>query len=177
MCCRGMRRRSNEVGRGSSVVGRGSSRMSVIQSYRDLRVWQLGMDLAAATYGLTRSFPREEIFGLTSQVRRAAASVPANIAEGFGREAPGLFAQFLRTAQGSLKELETHILLAVRVDILKQDDADPLLAKADDLGKMLGSLIRRVSLNSAGQLSKAPKPVIRPTTDDRRPTLDERSSP
>jgi four helix bundle protein len=150
--------------------------MSVIQSYRDLRVWQLGMDLAADAYRVTKTWPREEAFGLTSQIRRAAASIPANIAEGFGREASGSFAQFLRTAQGSLKEFETHVLLSVRVDLMDGPTADAMLAQSDDIGRMLGSLIRKVAASPTRPLSRAGRPSVRPTTDDRRPTLDEASS-
>ena len=72
-----------------------------VQSYRDLRVWQQAMQLAEMCYRHTRSFPREELFGLTSQLRRAAASIPANIAEGYGREQTGSYVHFLRIAQGS----------------------------------------------------------------------------
>jgi four helix bundle protein len=150
--------------------------MSVIQSYRDLRVWQLGMDLAAEAYRVTKGWPREELFGLTSQVRRSASSVPANVAEGFGREASGSFAQFLRNAQGSLKEFETHVLLAVRVGLLEAELADELLRQSDDLGRMLGALIRKVAADPSRRLKQAVKKSSRPTTDDRRPTLDEASS-
>ena len=88
---------------------------SGIQSYRDLKVWQQAMDLAEKCYRLTRQFPKDELYGMTSQVRRSAASVAANIAEGHGRNSRGEYIQFLRVAQGSLKELETHLILAVRV--------------------------------------------------------------
>ncbi|MCP1197940.1 four helix bundle protein [Notoacmeibacter sp. MSK16QG-6] len=120
----------------------------VIRSYRDLRVWQKAMDLAEAVYKATEHFPDGERFGMTSQMRRAAVSVPANIAEGFGRESSGVFVQFLRTSQGSLKELETHCLLAKRVDLLEKPVADELLCRADDIGRMLGGLIRRVAERS-----------------------------
>jgi four helix bundle protein len=86
-----------------------------IHSFKDLEVWQMAMTLAADCYHLTARFPKEEIYSMTAQIRRAAASVPANIAEGHGRENTGAFIQFLRIAQGSLKELETHLLLAERV--------------------------------------------------------------
>ena len=81
-------------------------------SYRDLRVWQDAMTIAQDCYALTRGFPREEAFGMTVQIRRSAVSVAANIAEGHGRENTGSFIQFLRMAQGSLKELETHLILS-----------------------------------------------------------------
>jgi four helix bundle protein len=115
---------------------------SEIKSYRDLRVWQEAVNLAALCYALTKRFPKDELFGLTSQIRRAAASVPANIAEGHGREAPGNFVQFLRVAQGSLKEVETHLLLCERVGITKQTTIAPLLMKCEETGKMLRALIR-----------------------------------
>ena len=80
-----------------------------IESHRDLIVWQKSMDLAVAAYRVTSSFPLEERYGLTSQIRRSSASIPANIAEGYGRESAGAYTQQLRVAQGSLKELETHV--------------------------------------------------------------------
>ena len=81
---------------------------------------------------------------MTSQIRRAAASVPANIAEGYGRESAGSYAHFLRNAQGSLKELETHVLLAVKVRLASQEMAAPLLERAETVGKMLRGLIRSI---------------------------------
>jgi four helix bundle protein len=113
-----------------------------VQSYRDLQVWQKGMDLAVACYIETQSLPVDERFGLVSQIRRAAASVPANIAEGYGRENRGEFIQFLRVAQGSLKELETHLLLTQRVHPKSASGISVLLPAADELGKMLRALIR-----------------------------------
>ena len=115
-----------------------------IQSYRDLRVWQLAMDPAAASYKATARFPADERYGLTTQIRRAAASVPANIAEGYGRESKGAYIQQLRVAQGPLKELETHLILAARVGIANEPEMQPLTSKADDIGRMLRSLIRSV---------------------------------
>lgn len=122
---------------------------AVVSSYRDLRVWKEAMELAAECYHATRSFPREEIFGLVSQIRRAGSSVPANIAEGYGRESSGSYVQFLKTAQGSLKELETHLLLAARVELLAEDAAAPLLEQAEAVGKMLRGLIRSIQHSTA----------------------------
>jgi len=122
---------------------------SPINSYRDLRVWQDAMTLAESCYRLTGRFPRDELFGLTSQIRRAAASVPANIAEGHGRENTGSFVQHLRISQGSLKELETHLLLAERVGILPALDLQPVIAPCESLGKMLRALIRSLQDKSA----------------------------
>ena len=113
-----------------------------INSYRDLRVWQEAMTLAEACYRLTGRFPRDELFGLTSQIRRAAASIPANIAEGHGRESTGSFVQSLRVSQGSLKELETHLLLAGRVGFLASTDLEITLGRCESLGKMVRALIR-----------------------------------
>jgi four helix bundle protein len=120
-----------------------------INSYRDLRVWQDAMTLAEACYRVTRRFPRDELFGLTLQIRRAAGSVPANIAEGHGRENTGNFVQHLRISQGSLKELETHMLLPERVGILPTPDLQPVLVQCDSLGKMLRALIRSLQDKSA----------------------------
>lgn len=100
------------------------------------------MTLAESCYRLTRQFPREELFGLTSQIRRASGSVPANIAEGHGRENTGNFVQHLRISQGSLKELETHLILAERVGILQAPELQKALAQCEGLGKMVRALIR-----------------------------------
>jgi four helix bundle protein len=108
-----------------------------IRSYRDLKVWQEAMSLAEQCYILTRGFPRDEMYGMTSQIRRSAASVAANIAEGQGREQTAVFVQFLRVAQGSLKELETHLLLAARVGLTRAAAVELLLQKSDDTGRML----------------------------------------
>ncbi len=113
-----------------------------VNSYRDLKVWQKGMDLTEAMYHLTKDFPAEEKFGLVSQIRRAAVSIPANIAEGWGRESRGEYIQFCRIAQGSLKELETHLLLSARVGVIDSHRIDPNLEMTTELGKMLRSLIR-----------------------------------
>ena len=120
-----------------------------IKSYRDLRVWQDAMSLAESCYLLTGRFPKEEMFGLTSQIRRSAGSVAANIAEGHGRENTGSFIQQLRIAQGSLKELETHLLLAERVGITTKDEVDGRILQCEAVGKMLRSLIR--SLQAKGK--------------------------
>jgi four helix bundle protein len=115
-----------------------------IQSHRDLLVWQKSMDIAVAAYRSTTSFPTEERYGMTAQIRRAAASVPANIAEGYGRESPGAYALYLRVAQGSLKELETHFELAQRVGLIDDRTLTQLLKSAEEIGKMLRSLIRSI---------------------------------
>ncbi len=118
--------------------------MSDINSYRDLKVWQSGMDIAEACYVLTQDFPKSEVYGMSSQIRRAAVSIPANIAEGYGRDSTGNFIAFLRVAQGSLKELETHLLLCPRLGLAEQKSVEPLLQRCDELGKMLRAFIRSI---------------------------------
>jgi four helix bundle protein len=118
--------------------------MSEVRSYRDLQVWQRAMDVAVGTYELTRTYPREELFGLTSQSRRAAASIAANIAEGYGRASKPSYLNFLKIARGSLKELETHLILAERVGLTSSDAVRPVLAQTDEVGRMLHGLIMRV---------------------------------
>ncbi len=108
------------------------------------------MALAENCYLLTRPFPKEEMFGLTSQIRRAASSIPANIAEGHGRESTQSFIQYLRIAQGSLKELETHLLLSARIGLLKEEKVGPPVEQCQTLGKMVRSLIRTLQQRGEG---------------------------
>ncbi len=117
------------------------------RTYRDLLVWETAMELAVACYGATKMLPQGELYGLTSQIRRAASSIPANIAEGYGRDSKASFVQFLRIAQGSLKELETHVILAARLDYLSTAVSEPLLGRADEIGRMLRGLIRSLQRN------------------------------
>ena len=124
--------------------------MSDVRSYRDLQVWQRAMDVAVDTYELTKAYPREELFGLTAQSRRAASSIAANIAEGYGRATKASYLSFLRIARGSLKELETHLILAGRVGLTASETVGPLLEKTDELGRMLHGLIARVQGKPAG---------------------------
>jgi four helix bundle protein len=118
--------------------------MREVNSYRDLIVWQQGIDLATAIYEVTRSWPKEELYGLTQQARRAAVSVPANIAEGNGREARGSYVHFLRISQGSLKELETHLIIANRAGIADDKQIYGLLGQCESVGKLLRLLIRKL---------------------------------
>jgi four helix bundle protein len=112
-----------------------------IESHRDLIVWRKSMDLAVAAYRLTGSFPVDERYGLTSQIRRSCASIPANIAEGYGRESAGAYAQQLKVAQGSLKEFETHVELAHRIGLVDESSLSTVLKSSEEIGKMLRSLI------------------------------------
>ena len=122
---------------------------SDIRDYRDLIVWREAMDIAEAVYSLTRNYPREEAFGLTAQMRRAAVSIPSNIAEGFGRAQRQTYIQFLRIAQGSLKELETQAQLSLRVGFITPEDLSGLLSRSERLGKRLVTYVR--SLDQKGR--------------------------
>jgi four helix bundle protein len=102
------------------------------------------MSLAERVYELSKLFPRDEMYGMTAQLRRTAVSIAANISEGQGRENSGSFVQFLRISQGSLKELETHLILAGRVRLAPVAEVEALLQECDELGKMLRSLIRSI---------------------------------
>ena len=107
--------------------------------YQDLIAWQKAMDLVEATYRTTGTFPQKETYGLTSQIRRAAVSIPSNIAEGQGRHSRGEFKQFLGHARGSLFEVETQLLPAHRFKYLSQPD--PLLSQTAELSRILNGLI------------------------------------
>jgi four helix bundle protein len=119
-----------------------------IESYRDLRVWREAMDLVEACYRLSATFPRREIFTMTAQLRRAGISIPANIAEGYGRDSTGAYVQYLKVAQGSLKELETHLLLSQRLGFAPANDIEIVLERCAAVGKMLRYLIRSVKRSS-----------------------------
>jgi len=120
-----------------------------MEDYRELKVWQQAMDLAVACYETTKPFPREEMFGMTSQIRRCASSIPANIAEGWGRQSTGDYIRFLRISQGSLKELETHLLLCNRVGLVSSDQLRIFETQTTSIGKMLAALIRSLQKKNA----------------------------
>ena len=124
--------------------------MSEIRSFHDLIVWQKAMALAEASYRLTGAYPRQEIYGMVAQIRRAAVSVPANIAEGYGRESTGAFIQFLRIAQGSLKELETHILLSERLKLTANERTMVVRTECEEVGRLLRALIRSLQTKEGG---------------------------
>lgn len=113
-----------------------------IQSFMDLRVWKEAMELVEVCYQFSKSFPKEEMYGLTSQLRRAAVSVPANIAEGYGRDVRGSYVQHLKIAQGSLREVQTHVLLAGRLKIAEVPATNQVMEKCETVAKMLNGLIR-----------------------------------
>ncbi|MGL4511680.1 MAG: four helix bundle protein [Lacipirellulaceae bacterium] len=113
-----------------------------VQSHHDLKVWQLGMEIAESVYRLTSSFPREEVFGLTSQLRRAATSVPANIAEGNGRDSAKDYLRHLAIAVGSLCEADTVLRITSRVSITNTEQISTLLGLIEEEGRMLRGLQR-----------------------------------
>ena len=123
-----------------------------VESYRDLRVWQLGMDLVAEAYRLSRSLPASERYGLRSQIQRAAISVPANIAEGNARNQLGAYLNHLRLAKGSLAELETLFALGTRLSFFDERAVQQHLKAADDLSRMLATLIRRLEAPNRSKL-------------------------
>ncbi len=110
--------------------------------FRELLVWQRAMQFARDVYETTQGFPRKEIFGLTSQLRRAAVSVPSNIAEGHGRLSDKAFAVFLGQARGSLYELETQLELAKSLGYLPESQLQKLLAESSEIGRMLNGLLK-----------------------------------
>jgi four helix bundle protein len=111
-----------------------------LHSYQDLRVWKAGVGLVEDTYRICRGFPRHELYGLTAQITRAAVSVPANIAEGYGRTHRGEYLHHLSVANGSLKEWETELLIAGRLGYISERQLSDLITRGADLGRMLRNL-------------------------------------
>ena len=126
-----------------------------MQDFRGLKVWEKGHALALAVYKATATFPRTEQYGLTSQIQRAAVSVPANIAEGCGRGGDGELAQFFQVAMGSASELEYHLLLAHDLRLISDDDYDRLSASVSEVKRMLASFIQKVRERRGGGGPKA----------------------
>ena len=124
--------------------------------YQDLRSWQRAIDLVEHVYALTSGLPHGETFGLKSQMRRCAVSIPSNIGEGQGRSTRGEFQQFLGHARGSLYELETQVVIGSKLGYIELADRDRLLAESRELGRMLNALIA----------SLKPSALHRPLTTD-----------
>ncbi len=125
-------------------------------SYRDLIAWKKGMALVLEIYQVTRTFPREELYGLTNQLRRAAVSVPSNIAEGQARFSSREFHHFLSHARGSLVEVETQLMIAQNLGYLSPPDGEELLQHSAELSRVLNGLIRSISHPSEGCISATP---------------------
>ena len=115
-----------------------------MHDFRDLKVWAKAHELAVGVYRTTREFPREELFGLTSQLRRAASSIGANIAEGCGRRSDGDLTRFLHIARGSSVELENHLLLARDLDYLTGSKCNEFVKRVDEVQRMLTAFIQQV---------------------------------
>lgn len=110
-------------------------------NFKQLKVWQAGMELVFSIYAVTAKFPKDELYGLTSQMRRAAVSVVSNIAEGKGRNTDKELAHFLSNSRGSLRELETQVLVARHLHYFKDEEGQALLAKIDEVSRMLSGLM------------------------------------
>lgn len=116
-----------------------------ITSYKDLLIWQKGIELAVDVYSLTKDFPDTEKYGLTSQLQRCASSVPANIAEGYGRQSTKSYSQFIKISRGSLFELETFLILAERLSYISKSDLyNKIKNEISEEGKMLNAFIKKL---------------------------------
>ena len=118
--------------------------MATVRNYRELIVWQKAMDLVELVYQATRQFPKEELYGLTSQIRRSAVSIPSNIAEGQARKSTAEFLNFLSIANGSRAEMETQILLAQRLSYATSDTAQQILNLSAEVNRLLNGLMNRL---------------------------------
>ncbi len=110
-----------------------------VKSHRELKVWHAGMSLAKQVYSLTRQFPKEETYGISTQLRRAVVSIPSNIAEGYARQSTKELLQFLAIASGSLAEIETQILLAAEFGYVREEESTHLLSNINQLERMLNA--------------------------------------
>ena len=123
--------------------------MSEVRSYKDLLIWQKGIELTERVYQLVKSFPNEELYALTSQIKRCTISIPSNIAEGYGRKSTKNYLQFLRISRGSLFELETQLIIANKLNyITDKEIADTIFNLIAEEGKMLNSFIKKLDIDS-----------------------------
>src|SRR5581483_1129767 len=147
-------RRPRTISSGQMAEGRGQSAKNRVafggdamgaRNYTDLIAWQKAIDLVEAVYALSSMFPKEEVYGLTAQIRRAAVSVPSNIAEGQGRWTTGEFVQFLGVAHGSLREIETQMHIAVRLKFVRPEDSHGAFLLAAEVGRLINGLRNSLS--------------------------------
>ena len=155
------------LGRADKRTVRSMLEASMSASFRDLRVWRDAMKLASETYRITAEFPKHEVYSLSQQMRRAAVSVPSNIAEGKGHRSDKGFVNFLFHARGSLLELETQVEIASDLAYMSREQADTILQQTKAVGKSLTGLINALSKTESS------RPVSVGTADDRRPTTDD----
>ena len=119
--------------------------MSEIKDFKDLIIWQKGMDIAEKCYFLTKKFPKEELYGMVLQIRKSSSSIPANISEGYGRRAAGDYKRFLNIAQGSVNETETHLLLSARVGLCTPQDIEMIINDLNEETRMISALIKKLN--------------------------------
>jgi four helix bundle protein len=123
--------------------------VSKIQSYKDLLIWQKGIEITEKVYLLTKSFPSEEIYSLTNQIKRATVSIPSNIAEGFGRNSTKSYVNFLKISRGSLYELETQLIIAEKQNFISDLDLlQSIIELISEEGKMINSYINKIELSN-----------------------------
>ncbi|MBR8837374.1 MAG: four helix bundle protein [Stigonema ocellatum SAG 48.90 = DSM 106950] len=118
--------------------------MAEINDFKDLKIWQKGMDIAEKCYFLTKHFPKDELYGMVQQIRKSAVSIPANIAEGYGRRSTAEYIRFLNISQGSVNELETHVILSHRVGLSKQEEIEPIISLLREESRMIIALIKKL---------------------------------
>ncbi len=134
-----------------------------VNSYEDLVVWQKSIDLVITIYKMVKNLPREELYSLSDQIRRAAVSIPSNIAEGQQRQSSKEFLKFLSIAKGSLGELKTQMIICNRLGFISEDQTTPLLNECDTIGRMLNGLMNKISESLSRQVP-APSPQPQATS-------------
>lgn len=144
--------------------------MSLVKNYKDLHVWQKSMAFVTHIYALSACFPKEEQYGLTSQLRRAAVSIPSNIAEGRARKGTREFVRFLNIAYGSAAEVETQILIARNLGFLTYEDADIAVQQIDEISRMLHGLMAKLE-----DKTSSPPPALIPHPSSQFPHTQESS--
>ena len=118
-----------------------------MKTYRDLLVWQKAIHFVTEVYSVAREFPQEELYGLTSQIKRSAVSIPSNIAEGYGRKSKKEYIRFLQIAMGSIFEIQTQLEISKNLDFLSDNNFDELYENSREIERMLSSLISKINKN------------------------------
>ena len=137
--------KANQGNRGAETASENTPEKKEIQNFRDLKIWRLGKEIVVETYKLTRTFPSEELYGLITQMRRAAISIPSNISEGHSRRATKDYQRFLNIAAGSCAELETQVEISLELGYLKEAVCESVMEKINYERRMLRKLIGRLS--------------------------------
>ena len=118
--------------------------MSYINDFKDLKIWQKGITITEKCYFLTKKFSKDELYGMVQQIRRSAASIPANIAEGYGRRSTKEYLRFLNIAQGSINELETHLIISNRVNLCEEKEIEEIINLLKEESRMIISLAKKL---------------------------------